>query len=121
MTAPKWAQELLLNAVLHLQEAGHKVELPALHWRRSAYHRFSSGRCNLDTHTITVTAGKSRVDSKLAVLHEAAHLAGVHHDSKFWDRAWELYRWAKMPIRYCQKREYTYRAGAAVAYRRSRK
>ena len=147
---PKWAQELMIKAILHLQSQGQDAELPLLTWRHSS-HECSSGHASHDRKSITITVGKSRLDQKLVLLHEIAHTVtesdirylnieqakkrGWHftqeptqpiiskricHTGKFWDTAWELYRWAKLPIRYCLQRETEYRKGAAVAYRRSR-
>jgi len=147
---PKWAQELTIKAILHLQSLGYKADLPELNWRHGVY-RDSSGHCK-NGNSITVTAGRSRVDQKLVLLHEITHTVTecekkyitsdqakkrgwiiskeseglpfwtrtLHHTSEFWDTAWLLYRWAKLPVRYCLKREQGYRKGAVVAYRRSR-
>lgn len=146
---PKWAQELTIKTVLYLQSLGYKADLPELNWRHGVC-RDSSGHCK-NSNSITITAGKSRVDQKLVLLHEITHTVtesdikyldieqakkrGWHfvqeptqpiiskrmcHTDKFWDTAWMLYRWAKLPVRYCLKREQGYRKGAAVAYRRSR-
>jgi len=145
---PKWAERLVLNALIYLEESGYKVPTPKIIWRRGR-SSFSSGHAH-PPDEITITAGKNRIDAKLVLLHELAHtVAGnkpvyldveraikqgwrfVHeptepliigtrsHTSEFWDIAWKLYRWAKLPIRYCQQREYSYRKGAAVAYRRN--
>lgn len=72
---------------------------------------------------ITITAGKSRVDQKLVLLHEIAHLIGSKeregHSPRFWDIAWDLYRTFKVPINYAKKREYSYKQEAKAAYRRN--
>lgn len=136
--APKWAQDLLINALLHLESEGHKINVPTLNWRRGTHYR-SSGNANQDK--ITITAGTNRLDQKLVLLHEIVHTVAkpqgqyikidphtrvrhlsrrTWHTAEFWDIAWSLYRWAKLPIRYCQKREYSYKVGARVAYRRNR-
>ncbi len=41
------------------------------------------------------------------------------HSDAFWNLAWELFRWAKLPIRYCKTREGNYRKGSIAAYHRS--
>ena len=149
---PKWAQDLLINAILYLQSKGYKAELPELNWRHGKH---SSGRCNKTEGKITVTAGKlqvskSRVNQKLILLHEIAHIATdtevkyldikrakkrgwhscnksrqiiskrMYHTDSFWNTAWLLYRWAKLPIKFCLSREQDYRKGAAVAYRKNK-
>jgi hypothetical protein len=134
---------LLINACLFLGVN----DLPELRWR----HRpglTTSGCCGKTR--ITVRAGRDRTDTKLVILHEVAHfvtpdevrettLKGVidaqsgkeigdfkvtrrlYHTDTFWDTAWRLYRWAKIPVRYALQREGEYKAGAVLAYRRSRK
>lgn len=141
MTAPpKWAQDLTLKALLWWESKGNVVTVvPELVWRRGS--KFcSSGNTRFDNSRITVTAGRSRLDQKLVLLHEIAHsilptetvgvkkswsnyrgIKHLSHTDLFWDTAWELYRWAKLPVRYCLKREKNYRAGASVAYRRNRR
>ena len=143
MRTPKWAQELLIDACIYLGID----DLPALDWRHGR-RRCSSGRC-YGKSRILVTAGTDRTDAKMVLLHELAHAATppeirevklsgkwmrpdgtpwenptatqqVSHGDAFWDTAWRLYRWAKLPIRYCLQRETDYRKGAAVAYRRSK-
>ena len=72
---------------------------------------------------VTVTAGSDWKDAKLVFLHEMAHAMtpGHNHDKVFWDCAFRLYRWAKLPMLYCRKREMSYKKGALFAYRRGRK
>jgi hypothetical protein len=118
---------------------GEDKPLPELTWRRAGYRMryrggqvvcppngfksvHSSGRC-FESGRIVVTAGSSRLDQRVVLLHELAHhicLPGEHHGKTFWDTAWELFRWAKLPVKYVKAREGTYRKGALVAYRRSR-
>ncbi len=144
-TAPQWAQDLVLDTWLYWQKA-HAFEnfgtwdkpLPVIDWRnthrRGTYFKFakpkkSSGRAwnkqaLVPEDRIVVTAGSERLDQRVVLLHELAHIlspVGEHHGSHFWDVAWELYRWAKIPIRYAKTREGNYRKGALVAYSRSRK
>ena len=131
-TMPKWAQELLLDACL----AFGKEDVPDVMWRkahRRVYQGWSrdirvpaytdtSGYAVPSQNRITITAGTNRLDQKRALLHELAHLlAGRGHSALFWDRAWELYRWAEMPVRVIARREGAYRKGALLAYARSRK
>lgn len=72
---------------------------------------------------ISITAGTDWKDAKMVFLHEMAHAMtpGHSHDRVFWDKAFELYRWAKLPMLYCRKREMNYKKGALAAYRRNRK
>lgn len=117
MTAPKWAQDLLLNALLWWESSGHSVTVPELVWRR-CNRRTSSGRCQYDR--LIVSAGCDRIDAKLVLLHELAHhLAGPQekHSLLFWETAWKLYRWADLPVTYARQREGAYRRKAIVAYR----
>ena len=120
MTAPKWASALVCRVA---EDEGIAVP-PRLTWRRSRTGWLSSGHTKSDLRKphITVTAGKSRKDQKLVLLHELAHwLAGpdAHHGARFWDQAWTLYRRYKVPLRMALQRERTYRKEAAVAYRRN--
>lgn len=137
MTTPKWATELMAK-VLEEEQAAPVT----LVWRRSKTHRIwlyrhddwprrrtsdgaseqSSGHAHPKERRIVVTAGSSRRDQKLVLLHELAHiLTDHHHAACFWDKAWELYRRYGVPIRYAQKREYAYRKEARAAYLRSRR
>ena len=128
MNPPRWAQDLMLKAMLWWEEQGHVVPPVSLTWRRCS-KRPSTGRTMfvdrdsvVSTTRIVVTAGRSRRDQKLLLLHELAHAMlprGEYHSALFWDTAWVLYRWAKLPLRYAQRREGRYRRGALVAYRRS--
>ena len=122
MNTPKWAQDLILDAILYIQSATSLTpELPDIHWRHS-HHSDSSGVCY--RNRITICGGSNRTDCKLVILHELAHWArpwGEHHSDKFWDLCWQLYREFKLPIRYCKQREVEYRKGALAAYHRSRK
>ena len=138
--APKWAQALVVATLLHWQAThGEDKPLPELTWRRAGrrVHRYgcrivgppngltpvlSTGQCS-ESGSIVVTAGSSRLDQKLVLLHELAHhLCPVqeYHGAMFWDVAWALFRWAKLPIKYVKAREGSYRKGALVAYRKSR-
>ena len=119
MTAPpKWAQDLLIDAALYV---GSDV-VPDLTWRRSRKHRMTSGYANLATKGIVLTVGSNRIDQKRAVLHEAAHIfVNGNHTTAFWDMAWKLYRWAKLPLLKIRVREGNYMKGSLKAYARSRK
>ena len=118
---PKWAQNLLLEALLWWEEQGG-VSSPnvSLKWCRRD-RQGSTGVAWSARGLIIVRAGTSRVSVKLVLLHELAHVlrpAEEGHTAGFWDTAWALYRWAKLPVRYCLGSECGYRKGAAVAYRR---
>lgn len=142
-TPPKWAQELLIDACLFLGVN----DLPELKWKHRPWPQ-SSGSCGKTK--ITVRAGKDRTDAKLVLLHEIAHfvtpeekqemtLKGdwfggegkrvenprvtrrLYHTDSFWDTAWRLFRWAKIPIRYALEREGNYKTGAIAAYKRGRR
>lgn len=148
MNPPKWAQDLIIEAMIYLETKGIKADIPALKWRHgSGFH--SSGNAN--SKRIVITAGKHRLDQKLVVLHELSHVVtkpieqhstvaqarkrgwiipdrkdtdtfssrNVWHSEAFWDTAWDLYRWAKLPIRYCKTREDNYRKGSITAYHRN--
>ncbi len=121
---PKWAQDLTLNALLWWEAQGNIAPSFNLEWaRRTAklscgesyglYKKFANPK-------IIIRQGKNKQDAKLVLLHEITHqLADSGHTLKFWSIAWQLYRWAKLPIRYCQTREYGYKAMAQVAYRQN--
>lgn len=157
MNAPKWAQDLTINACLHLG----MEDIPQLVWRKHKCE-WSSGKAwyHDENKCITIYAGSNRLDARLVLLHEIAHMAKPGHDiqmtykqwhdarskeknvvvapfnpryrnriittkhvshtPEFWDTAWELFRWAKLPIRYCKEREGEYRKGSIAAYHRSK-
>jgi len=117
MQPPKWAQDLLLDALLH----ANSDNIPELVWRKANRHN-SSGRCQIvQPYKLTICAGHDRTDAKLVLLHEAAHaITREAHAPHFWDVAWELFRWAKLPINYCKQREFEYKAGAVLAYKRGK-
>lgn len=122
MKTPKWAETIYLDALTYLESKGHNPLIAPLSWRRGST-TFSSGHCKWNGKGITITAGKNRLDQKLVLLHETAHLIGskTHegHSPKFWDMAWDLYRHFKVPINYAKKREYSYKQQAKAAYRRN--
>ena len=118
---PKWAQDLMLDASVWWESQGNKVRSYNLVWRRRSKGRYSSGTTYLIGTRIVVTAGSDRLDAKLILLHELAHSLTVNdykHGSEFWDVAWTLYRWAKLPMKYCKLREFTYRKEAKAGYAR---
>jgi len=145
---PRWAEKLTLDALVYLEDLGYKVPTPAIIWRHGQ-QQFSSGRTylpdkiiitagknRLDTKLVLLhelahtVAGNKPVylDVKRATKQgwrflqeptEPLIIGTRSHTSEFWDIAWKLYRWAKLPIRYCQQREYIYRKGAISAYRRN--
>ena len=131
MTAPpKWAQDLTLRALEWWEAQGHTAPLVSLSWRHRA-GVYSSGIAGLTPNGVLVRGGSSRLDQRMVLLHELAHLLAesirggqvwvLDHPPVFWETAWALYRWAKLPIRYCLREEGNYRKGAVLAYRRSRK
>ncbi len=122
MANPARMEKLLLDACNYIE----LYHVPKLNWRRSKKCWSSSGMCAYNYLTgetrITVTAGTGGHDHKLVLLHELAHAATQNgHSSEFWDMAWQLYRWAKLPIMETRRRERAYMKGAELAYMRSRK
>lgn len=120
MTAPRWAQDLALDASLWWEHEGHEPVLPELVWRRADRHQTSAYCCIVQgKERIALTAGRDRTDAKLCLLHEMAHaLTHQAHTATFWATAWQLYRRYKVPITYARKREGSYMKGALVAYHR---
>lgn len=114
---PCWAQDLIIRVAL---DEGID-DLPVLIWRKSKKQIWSTGY-TFWKGIIRFTAGLDELDQKLVLLHELAHWITLElHTNKFWDKAWELYRRYKIPIRYAKTRESSYRKGALVAYHRSLK
>ena len=139
---PKWAQDLVLTVAL---DAG-RDDVPELTWYRAGKRKvmysewgFPTSRAHKAVKTkvlpprrgssgtawptlgrIHVTAGTDRKDQKLVLLHELAHWLTPkdHHSPRFWDKAWELYRRYRVPLRYARIREGNYRKGALVAANR---
>lgn len=132
MTTPKWAQDLMLNALLWWESQGNEVPNISLEWRHRTGKQ-STGTAYGDQDRIRIRQGTDRVDAKLVLLHEIAHqIAKVnnpyeHHTQKFWNIAWQLYRWAKLPVRYCLWREVKQNnmvggwVGAQVAYQKTKR
>lgn len=143
---PLWAQNLVIDAVYYLSQKGYHPDIPDIIWKnahqtyydwdpekkrcigsRSA-RKHSSGSCY--PNYISIRAGNYRTDCKLVILHELSHwvlpvyrngFIWTHkgHTSEFWDIAWDLYRWARLPIKYCKYRESGYRKGSIKGYKRN--
>jgi hypothetical protein len=74
---------------------------PALRWRR-ARRAASSGVTRRSLGSISVNAGTDELDQRLTLLHELAHWLGpvprrrrgrvLHHDVRFYEVAFDLYR-----------------------------
>jgi len=129
MQPPKWAQDLTLKALLFWESQGYKAPSFNLMWGRTS-GQLSNGtswskhgnKYPNENPRVFLRQGKNHLDAKLCLLHEIAHqLADAGHTNTFWDIAWSLYRWAKLPIAYCKKREFCYKAGAQAAYKRNKK
>lgn len=63
MNTPKWAQDLILDAMIYLESKGYDAELPDIKWRQShtawsfktdkpALRKASSGVCHQEHITI---------------------------------------------------------------------
>lgn len=117
----KWAADLMGEAIAYRVSQGHMTRVPKVVWRR-CNRRESTGKAQPGKGVIYLNVGSDRTDAKLLLLHELAHIWAPpeeYHSAAFWDLAWELYRWAKLPIRYVKMREGNYLKGALVAYHRS--
>ena len=121
---PKWAADLMGEAIAYRVTQGRTVQVPKVVWRR-ARRKSSSGAAYPTKGVVHISVGSDRLDAKVTLLHELAHIwappPGWTHSPAFWDLAWELYRWAKLPIQYVKQREGSYRKGALVAYHKSMK
>lgn len=107
---PKWAAALITRVC-----ADHGVPEPAVTWRRSRRSLNSSGRYFWDPARIVVTAGRSREDQRLVLLHELGHhLApkGDTHTEAFWRIAWRLFRAYGVRLAHALDREGDYRKAA---------
>jgi len=99
--APRWAAEMVRDVCT---VAG--VDEPVVRWR-SARRPGSSGVTRRSAGSVSVTAGTDPVDQRLTLLHELAHwLAPVprrrrgrvqHHDARFYEIAFDLYRRFDIP------------------------
>lgn len=135
MKIPNWASDL----VNQVSAEYRKPLLPNVIWRRRHSKKewnekyqmwekrnksnYSSGTTYSEENKIVVTAGSSRKDQKLVLLHELAHWlmpADENHGKAFWDLAFDLYRKYKVPMYYALNREKNYRQEAKFAYRRNR-
>jgi hypothetical protein len=99
--APAWAAEIVREAC-----ALAGVVEPVVRWRR-ARRPASSGVTRRASGTISVTAGSDELDQRLTLLHELAHWLApqprrrrgrvLHHDTRFYAVAFELYRRHGLP------------------------
>ena len=136
MNKPQWVNDLVAQVVKDYQcqksltinwRRTHKRKRETITWQGENIQTFrdkpfeSSGHCH--SEEISITAGKSRKDQKLVLLHELAHWlmpTGEHHGKAFWDLAFELYRKYGIPMYYALRREDEWKK-AKMAYRRNRK
>ena len=151
MATPKWAQDLTIAAILYLQSKGIKAELPELTWRHGTANQSSGRAIGKSRIVVTAGKNRADAKLVLLheIAHtvteskpqywniERAKKNGwifpngepekpvvsrmVCHTPEFWETAWDLYRWAKLPIRYCKQREGNYKRGALVAYHKGLK
>lgn len=107
--APQWALRMVERVCADADE-----DTPEVTWRRSKTNVSSSGRYKEVENRIVVTAGSSRTDQRMVLLHELAHhlTPGQHHNETFWRKAWELYLRFGLS-RYALRREFSYRTEAA--------
>lgn len=114
---PKWAKKLTTEACGYLG-----IAEPQVTWRHRRGKMHSSGRTwfsGLLGGRVTINAGTMRTDTKLILLHELVHIKmQSDHTPDFWDECWRIYRWARLPMRYCLERETEYRKGSVPAYYR---
>ncbi len=124
MNPPKWAQELALNALIYLESKGLEAETPVINWRHGN-RESSSGTCfhvcqGQPSPHIAITAGTDKRDAKLVLLHELTHWVmplGECHGDNFWQTAFDLFQWARLPQRVCLSRE----AGVGRSHKRLKK
>ena len=122
-TTPKWAEDLKEEFLAWWFKQGKTMPCQiSLRWRHSKY-TYSSGHChnNVDDSefgSISISAGKKRIDQKLVLLHEIAHLLapGKSHNEDYWNMAWDIFNWAKIPIKYAKHREGSLHKKALVVY-----
>ena len=131
---PNWVSHLIIQVC-----AEYHHDLPIVNWRRSHKRhcgyittsggeriktfrnrpKFSSGVSYTKKNRIAITAGTSKKDQKLVLLHELAHLLAPekeHHGAEFWKIAWKLYQQYGVPLPYARKREFKYRKMAKSVY-----
>ena len=99
--APAWAAEIVREVC-----AAAGVATPAVRWRM-ARRAGSSGVTRRSAGSVSVTAGTDPVDQRLTLLHELAHWLGPaprrrrgrvqHHDARFYEIAFNLYRTYAIP------------------------
>ena len=99
--APQWA-----SAMVHEVCAAAGVAVPLVRWR-NARRPGSSGVTRRSEGSVTVTAGTDPIDQRLTLLHELAHWLGPvprrrrgrvqHHDARFYEIAFDLYRRYDIP------------------------
>ena len=108
---PTWAVRVVADVC---ESAG--VAVPSVTWRRSRESNGSSGRYFPTEVRIVVTAGSSRTDQRLVLLHELAHHLnpGDGHSPAFWRSAWGLYRRHRL-LAYALRREATKATAMSVA------
>lgn len=118
---PKWAEWLAWSAVDYWNGSVQDKKQPPRPYPRLVWkHGRGSGACWSNGTIVIRSNGHHRYD-RMTLLHEVAHhLVGCHHahDATFWDAAWRLYRWARLPLLWVLERQASYRAGAIRGYER---
>lgn len=118
VAAPAWAQDLFLDALIHLG----MTDAPTLTWKVVPYSG-ATGTFSQRRNLIIVRATAiNRTRDATILLHEVAHYASPKrgHTPAFWDIAWRLFRWAGLPEIEILRSEGQYRKGAIAAWERSR-
>lgn len=108
---PTWAKTLVRKACR--AEGRHQ---PKLTWNNSK-KGYTTGRA-WGWSDIHITAGGSRLEQKMTILHELAHCFAPYgdvHGHEFWRVCWRLYRRHNIPVKFAIAHEYP---AAKQAYRK---
>ncbi|MBI2020089.1 hypothetical protein HYS94_01585 [Candidatus Daviesbacteria bacterium] len=124
---PQWALDFTEKATLYYNElTGKDYRTPTIQWKKSK-NEVTTGSAFTDKNLVIVRYGtylhkfskhkiSLRVNHKLTLAHEIAHCFSPthHHDSIFWRIAWDLYKWAKIPMWYAKWNEGWYKKKSLV-------
>lgn len=106
---PRWASALvgrIINA--------YKMEHPQINWKEvRRYH--TNGRAFLDEYIIDIYAGWDKIDAKIILVHEMAHLISQEgHNEVFWRTFWDMARKYHLPMERTKIRMEEYKKRATL-------
>ena len=119
---PKWVKDLVKQVAL---DEG-RTDIPEIKWRKSKdLTRECTSGVTYTTATpvkIRIVAGSNKREQKWILLHELCHWLtpnGEHHSIVFYDKAFELYRRYRIPMKWASLKEGAYRKKSIQSYKKN--